>query len=278
MAIKLRPDKDVSVTKKVIKNDGHRIPLLIISPKSPKPNAPGVLWMHGGGYIVGMKEMAYMGRAMDLVRQFGAVVISPGYRLALHAPYPAALNDCYASLLYLMENAEELGVNPRQIMVGGESAGGGLCAAVCMLARERGEVKVAFQMPLYPMIDNLNIHSSPVKQTRGWGIRRNRLAWKLYLRGTDKDNVPPYAAPSRQTNYEGLPPTYTFIGTADLFYAETLKFIDDLKSSGVPASFDAYDDMFHAFDMLEPELDASKLAAAKFDEQFAYAVNNYFTE
>ena len=99
---------------------------------------------HGGGYMTGMKEMAYIGRAADLVRNHGAVVIAPGYHLSLFHPYPTALNDCYATLLYIKDHAKELGINPDQIMVGGESAGGGLAAAISMLARDKGEVKIAF--------------------------------------------------------------------------------------------------------------------------------------
>ena len=109
-------------------------------------NATGVLWLHGGGYIAGMKEMVHMSRAVDLVKRFGAVVLSPrdtGSRCA--PPYPAALDDCYASLLYLKANAASLGVRADQLMVGGESAGGGLCAAVCIRARDEGTVNVAFR-------------------------------------------------------------------------------------------------------------------------------------
>ena len=101
--------------------------------------ATGVLWIHGGGYILGMKEMVHMSRAVDLVKKFGAVVVSPGYRLAFAAPYPAALDDCYAALVYMKAHAAELGVRADQIMVGGESAGGGLCAALCIKARDTGD-------------------------------------------------------------------------------------------------------------------------------------------
>ena len=87
---KLWPDKDITVKKA----KAGRVPLLILSPKGGAKNAPGVLWIHGGGYVLGMKEMVYMGRAEDLVKKFGAVVISPGYRLAFQKPYPAAINDC----------------------------------------------------------------------------------------------------------------------------------------------------------------------------------------
>ena len=91
---------------------------------------PGILWIHGGGYVTGMAKMIYMSRALPLVKKYGAVVVTPEYRLAGQAPYPAALHDCYAALKYLKEHAQDLGINSSQIMVGGESAGGGLAAAL----------------------------------------------------------------------------------------------------------------------------------------------------
>ena len=150
----MKPDPAVRVRKLRIQTPHGSIPALILSPKQAPVNATGVLWLHGGGYIAGMKEMVHMSRAVDLVKRFGAVVLSPGYRLALRSPYPAALDDCYASLLYLKANAASLGVRADQLIIGGESAGGGLCAAVCIRARDEGTVNVAFQMPLYPMLDD----------------------------------------------------------------------------------------------------------------------------
>ena len=143
----MRPYKSIRVQKLRIPSPHGGIPALLLSPVDAPSNATGVLWLHGGGYAVGMKEMVYASRAADLVRDFGAVVLSPGYRLSPLAPYPAALDDCYAALRYLKQHAASFGVRSDQLMVGGESAGGGLCAAVCIRARDEGAVSVAFQMP-----------------------------------------------------------------------------------------------------------------------------------
>ncbi len=261
-----------------IKGDGLRVPLLILKPLNEPQNAPGVLWIHGGGYMTGMKEMAYIGRAADLVRNHGAVVIAPGYHLSLFHPFPTALNDCYAALLYIKDHAEELGINPCQIMVGGESAGGGMTAAIAMLARDKGEVNIAFQMPLYPMIDNFDTDSSRDNHSKVWNTRRNHQAWAVYLRKDAKKEVSPYAAPARQTDYSGLPPAYTFICTAEPFYCETLKYIDDLKAAGIDAEVDVYEGMYHAFDMNEPKHPTSRDAIKNFNEHFAYAREHYFAE
>ncbi len=119
--------------------------------------------------------MVHSSRAVDLVKKYGATVIAPGYRLAFIAPYPAAAEDCYDALLYLKNHSDDLKINRNQIMVGGESAGGGLCAALCMMARDRGEVRIAYQMPLYPMIDNFDTESSADR-------RRRRLTAILRMR------------------------------------------------------------------------------------------------
>ncbi len=257
---------------------GLRVPLLILKPLDEPKNAPGVMWIHGGGYMTGMKEMAYMGRAADLVRNHGAVVIAPGYHLSLFHPYPAALNDCYGALLYIKEHAREFGINPGQIMVGGESAGGGLAAAISMYARDKGEVNIAFQMPLYPMIDNFDTDSSRDNHAKVWNTRRNHQAWAVYLRKDAKKEVSPYAAPARQTDYTGLPPAYTFVCTAEPFYCETLTYINNLKAAGIEAEVDVYEGMYHAFDMSEPESTVGKKAIKRFNEHFAYAKEHYFAD
>jgi len=275
----MKPDPDISVQKIIIKTEKNRIPALVLSPKGRVEKRTGILWIHGGGYILGMKEMVYRGRAVELVKRYGAVVISPGYRLALLHPYPAALEDCYASLLYLKNHADELGVRPDQIMAGGESAGGGLCAALCILARDKREVKIAYQMPLYPMIDNLDTASSRDNHGKVWNTKRNHFGWKMYLRDKAKhSDVSPYAAAAREKDYTGLPPAYTFVGTGEPFYQETLDYIHALKASGVPAVVDTYACNIHAFDMLRPELEISKTAVKRFNEQFARAQEHYFAE
>lgn len=238
--------------------------------------ATGVLWIHGGGYITGMKEMVHMSLAPGLVKHFGAVVVSPGYRLAPLAPYPAALDDCYTALVYLKEHAAELGVRCDQLMVGGESAGGGLCAAVCIKARDTGAVNVAFQMPLYPMLDDRDTESSRDNHGRVWNTRKNHLAWRCYLRGQDRNSLSPYAAPARLTDLSGLPPAYTFVGDGEPFYAETVLFAERLKACGVPASVDVYHTDMHAFDMMRPEAPMSREAVRRFNEHFAYAQAHYF--
>ena len=260
-----------------IPSAGGEMELLILRPTvhaKVKERTPGILWIHGGGYVTGMARMIYMSRAMALVKKYGAVVVTPEYRLAPKAPYPAALEDCYAALQYLKENADALGVNSSQIMVGGESAGGGLTAAVCMYARDRGEVNIAYQMPLYPMLDDRETASSRDNHAPVWNTRRNRAAWSRYLNGLD--TVPPYAAPARQTDYTGLPPAYTFVGDIEPFYCETLAYIEQLQQAGIEASVDVYPGWYHAFDLFFPFRKMGKQAIAAFEQHYLYAAEHYF--
>lgn len=264
------------IRKAVVPADGHELKLLILLPKGnrqPPEKTPGILWIHGGGYAVGMAGMVFMSRAKRLVTAYGAVVVSPEYRLAGKAPYPAALEDCYAALLYLKAHAEELGCAADRIMVGGESAGGGLTAALCMLARDRGEVNIAFQMPLYPMIDHRDTDSSRNNHGISWNTRRNHAAWRLYLREVEGE-IPPYASPARQTDYSNLLPAYTFVGNREPFYCETVTYIENLRKAGVPARVDVYPTGFHAFDMLLPFRRISRQAIEAFEKQYVYAAEH----
>ena len=264
----------------VQKAQASAVKLLILRPTSSAKDSahtPGILWIHGGGYATGMAGMIYMSRALNMVRKYGAVVISPEYRLAGKAPYPAALEDCYTALLYLKNHAAELDCNENQIMVGGESAGGGLTAALCMYARDKGEVHIAFQMPLYPMLDDRDTASSRDNHGISWNTKRNHAAWTLYLSKVTGE-IPPYAAPARQTDYANLPPAYTFVGDKEPFYCETMAYIENLKKVGVPAQVDVYPSGFHAFDMLLPFRKISKQAIAAFEKQYLYAQEHYYAK
>lgn len=277
----MKKNKYYTIESKMISSTERDIELLILRPiknAKPKEKTPGILWIHGGGYITGMARMIYMSRAMPLVKKYGAVVVTPEYRLSKEAPYPAALEDCYASLSYLKEHADELGINKNQIMVGGESAGGGLTAALCMYARDKGEINIAYQMPLYPMIDDRDTESSCDNHAPVWNTKRNHKGWQAYLGDLWKKDVPAYAAPARQTDYSNLPPAYTFVGDIEPFYCETLKFVDNLKKAGIEAKVDVYPNCFHAFDMLLPFLKVSKRAITEFEKQFLYATENYFAK
>jgi len=259
--------------------DGHRMKVLIYKPEKPSEEpATGILWLHGGGYMTGMPAMAgLLGRPSPLVRKYGAVLVSPGYRLGKKGRYPNALEDCYEALRYMVTHADELGIRSDQIFIGGESAGGGLCAALCLLARDRGEFRIAFQMPLYPMIDDRDTDSSRDNRNIVWNTRLNHMGWKTYLGplyGTD--DVPAYAAPARAEDLAGLPPAYTFVCTGEPFHCETIDYVRRLKEAGVEAEIDVFEGLFHAFDLLAPRKTESVQAAESFEAAFLQAREHYF--
>ena len=228
---------------------GHQ-KLIILRPAGQKGLIPGILWIHGGGYMTGMAAMVYASCGRMLARKYGAVVVSPGYRLAWKKPYPAALEDCYTALEYMADHAEELGIRRDQLIVGGESAGGGLAAAVCLYARDQGWIPVAFQIPLYPMLDCFDTPSSRDNHGHNWNTRRNHWGWKHYLGDMyGSPSVPKYASPSRETDYSGLPPAYTYVLDGEPFLDETRAYIRSLQEAGVEAAVDVYHGDFHGFDV-----------------------------
>lgn len=264
--------------KRRIPVGSHSIQLLILRPKARSgESAPGVLWIHGGGYQSFSAKTVFFTRALSLTAKYGAVLVAPDYRLSKKHPYPAALHDCYTALRYLKEHAEELGVRSDQIMVGGESAGGGMTAALCMLAHDRGDVNIAYQMPLYPMLDDRDTPSSADNHAPNWNTKRNHKAWKRYLRdayGTDM--VPDYAAPARRGDLRGLPPCYTFVGDIEPFYCETVEYVRRLREAGVEASCDVYPNWFHAYDLLFPGKKVVREAIERFEAHYRFAAEHYF--
>ncbi len=223
--------------------------LRILRPREQNGPLPGILWIHGGGYMTGMSAMVYGSCGRMLAKHFGAVVVSPAYRLAWKSPYPAALEDCYCALLYMHKHAGALGID--RLIVGGESAGGGLAACVCLYARDRGEVRIDAQIPLYPMLDCEDTPSSRDNHGWGWDTRRNHWGWRHYLGmayGTDQ--VSKYASAARETDYRDLPPCYTFVCDGEPFYDETLAYVRAMREAGVPAAADVYHGKIHGFDAM----------------------------
>ena len=261
-----------------IKVGAHKVRLLILQPKTRKADkTPGVLWIHGGGYQSGSAREVYLTRALSMVVKFGMVLVAPDYRLSRKHPYPSGLQDCYAALLWLKENTEMLGIRSDQIMIGGESAGGGMTAALCMLARDRKTVNIAFQMPLYPMLDDRDTDSSRDNHATNWNTKRNHKAWKRYLRDAyGTEFISRYAAPARCTDYHGLPPCYTYVGDIEPFLDETLEYVRNLQEAGIRAEVDVYPNWFHAYDILMPASKESREAISRFEEKVAYALANDF--
>lgn len=244
-----------------------------------KENAPVVLWMHGGGYGLGIPEMneKFYKRMID---ETGVVIIAPDYTLSFEKPYPAAIDDCYLALKWIKHNANELGINKNQIMIGGESAGGGLTAALSLMARDKKEVNISFQMPLYPMIDDRMIFPSTLDNNDPvWDSKSNQVAWKTYLGelfGTD--DVPTYASAMREIDFSDLPPTITYVGSLEVFKDETLEYVDRLLKAEIEVYFQLYEGCYHSFDMLNSNTVIANEAFTFLFTTLNYAIQNYIKE
>ncbi len=260
----------------VSRGDGSSIRVRIYKPRAAVKELPGVLWMHGGGYAQGVPEMSG-DMYKRLIDTSDCVIVAPDYRLSIDAPYPAALDDCYKVLVWMKNHAEELGICEDQLMAGGESAGGGLTVAVALLARDRGDVHLAFHMPLYPMLDDRMLSESARENNAYvWNSATNRWGWKLYLGDLYGRNVPSYAAPGRAVDCRNLPPAVTFVGDLEPFRDETIRYVENLRAIGIPVDFRIYKGAYHGFDIINPNADISKAARDFLMESFNYATVHYF--
>lgn len=241
------------------------VPVRIYSPTRATGLLPGLLWMHGSGFVVGSPKMddPLLSR---IVEEVGCVVVSVDYRLAPEHPFPAAPDDSYAALTWMVANAQKLGVNSDRLAVAGQSAGGGICAAVALMARDRGEVKLSFQMPLYACLDDRHITSSSheITDARTWNRALSLKAWGVYLGADDQGDVSPYAAPIRATSLAGLPPTYMMIGTHDLMRDENIEYANRLMQAGVPTELHVYPGAFHGFEIMLPNSHIGQRAANEY--------------
>ncbi len=245
-------DPSITITNRTLPGPkgAPDVKVRLYEPVPKTPNCPGILYIHGGGYIVGTAETTDFS-CIRLVQEIGCVIVSVDYRLSPDAQYPEPLEDCYTALLWFEANSRELGVDVSRIAVAGGSAGGGLTAALCLLARDRKGPAIAFQAPLYPMIDDRNITPSSLEFTdeRFWNRAKNEFGWEMYLGELYKGEVPIYAAPSRATDLSGLPPAYTCVGELDLFRDETIDYCTRLLQAGVSVEFHVYPGCYHGFDM-----------------------------
>jgi len=273
------PRDNLNVSNKTIPGPegAPEISVRIYKPKDTHANTklPGLLWIHGGGYLFGNPDSAGYW-PVCLADQVKCVAVVVDYRLAPEHPYPAGLEDCYAALVWMTKAAEELGIDVDRIAVGGESGGGGLTAALTLYARDKKGPKICFQMPLYPMLDDRNTTPSSYEITdgRNWNRDTNISAWAMYLKDYKDKEIPIYAAPSRAKDLSNLPPTFTFVGDLDVFRDETIDYTQRLMQAGVPVEFHVYPGGTHGFEVCFPEIELSKRISASGVYALKTAVNS----
>ena len=252
-AQELPDEPDISAERIEIAGDGgHLVPAYLYKPKALSAGLrPAVLQIHGGGYVIGSALMAAPSNIVT-ARDNDAVVLSVDYRLAPDTPHPGPVEDCYAALAWLHDHAADLGVDPTRIAIMGESAGGGLAAALALLARDRGQYAICHQHLIYPMIDDRTCIRDPHPYTGEfvWSPSSNHFGWASLL-GVDPggDGVSPYAAAARATDLNGLPSAFIAVGTLDLFVEEDVDYAMRLARAGVPVELHVHRGAFHGFEI-----------------------------
>lgn len=251
-----RAPTDVSISQRVISTRDGETTLYIFKPENVPKNNPALLWIHGGGYIMGDGNDVM---AAAMAERCGCTVISVNYRIAPEHPFPAGPEDCHAALVWVYENAAELGINPNRFAIGGASAGAGMAAGVSLMNRDRKGPPLAFQYLLYPMLDNM--HDTPSGKLENhavWSRQTSLNAWEMYLDGTPGEEASSYAAPCRARDLSGLPTTYMVVGAQDLFRDENITYAQRLMAADVPTQLEVFPGVFHGAEGFVPEAKISK--------------------
>ena len=249
-----QPPEDIEVSEHFVPGPAAApwVRVLVYRPRGAAGPRPAYLHMHGGGFVTGKPE-SFADFNERFARELGCLVVSVDYRKAPETRFPGALEDCYAALRWLHAEAEALGVDPRRVCIGGESAGGGLAAGLALLARDRGEIPVAFQLLIYPVLDDRTCVREGLNPQVGefvWTLDSNRFAWTCLLgRAPGGADVSPYAAPARAEDLRGLPPAYVSVGSLDLFLDENLAYASRLLHAGVPTELHVYPGAVHGFEL-----------------------------
>jgi acetyl esterase len=259
MAEQFVPDFVPAMTPQIVTTSGRDgapdVQLYIYNPQSARRNRPAILHIHGGGMVIGTAAMSIMSMP-PIALELDVVVVSVDYRLAPETPFPGPQEDCYAGLEWLVAHAADLDVDPARIIIMGESAGGGLAAAVSHMARDRGQYRLAAQILTYPMLDHRTggpdcPWRNPMTGEFVWTPARNQFGWES-LRGDYgvDDHRAGWFSPARAHDLAGLPPAYVSVGALDLFLDEDLDYTRRLAAAGVPVETHVYPGAIHAFNLV----------------------------
>jgi triacylglycerol lipase len=251
------PPEGTGTSLRVFSTPGPRgapeVQLYVYRPEAATGLLPCIYHMHGGGYVArSARDIEYAHR--PLAAELNCVIVSVEYRLAPETCFPGNIEDCYAGLAWTVAHASELGIDSARLGVMGESAGGGLAAALALLARDRGEYRLSFQQLIYPMLDDRTCTTPEPNPFAGqfiWGPHNNHFGWSALLgHEPGMEGVSPYAAPARAEDLTGLPPTFISTGALDIFVDENIEYARRLIRAGVPTELVVYPGAFHGFDLI----------------------------
>lgn len=248
------------VTGVTITQTSNRAPAVRVYRPDVQTASAALFWIHGGGMIIG--EASLDDRlCASTARELGIVVVSAEYRLAPEHPFPIPLDDCYWGWQWLQENAESLGVDPALVVVGGQSAGGGLAAGLVQRLADAGGSAPIAQWLFCPMIDDRTAARRELDSIDHWVWDNsiNRFGWRSYL-GAEPGGAtaPPYAAPARREDLQGLPQTWLGVGDIDLFHDEDLAYGEALRAAGVDVTFEIVPGAPHGFEAWAPDAQLSR--------------------
>ena len=246
----VKPEPVWKVADLAIPGPAAEIPVRVYTPRETAQLLPVLVWLHGGGHVVGCLD-SYDALCRQLALQAECIVVSVEYRLAPEHKFPAAPEDCYAATLWVAENAAAIGVDARRLAVGGDSAGGNLAAAVSLMARDRKKPAIAFQMLIYPVTDHSYDTASYRDNADGYLLTKDSMVWfwDHYLRAAG-DGAEPYASPLRAQDLKGLPPAMVVTTEFDPLRDEGEAYANRLKQAGVPVKLKRYDGLIHGFFMM----------------------------
>lgn len=235
---------------------GKPLKLTLLRPRTAPPDLPVLLHLHGGGYLVGAPYQDYPLFAQLLAAR-PCLIVAPHYRRACQVPFPAALDDSHDALIWARDHAAQFGGRGETIAVMGESAGGGLAAALCLSARERQSVGITAQFLPYAMLDNRDDHWTCLPERElTWSAAQNRHGWQAYARGSSS----PFAAPALAQDLSNLPPAFGFVGTHDLFHDENRAYFERLSQAGVKTDFTVLQGAYHGVELFAPKSTTGRTA------------------
>jgi acetyl esterase/lipase len=274
-------DLENAVNERVVipRRDGSGgIQTRIYKPTNAKGPLPIVVYFHGGGFSTGWPERHH-GMFARLMRVRPCIIVAPAFRSSLEAPYPAGHDDCYDALLWARDNAEALGGSAQSIIVAGNSSGGGLALSMALRARDRGDLEIAFQMPLYPMVDDRSKNWTEVPKNKvTWSKEHGVMAWHLLLRSIRAEKryeIPVDAVPARATDLSNLPPLLSYVGTDDILCKEVVDIVERIEAAGNTVTFKSFDGLFHAMEDSVPDSALSKSVQSWVESGFAQMVDTY---